>query len=486
MKIGKRTIKTFIAVLLAMGIYIVLYALNFACGIELTPRELSSATEYWYAPTNFYTPFFAGIAAVYAMQQNIASSRKQAKIRSVGSIVGGYYGFIIIQLFEWIAIDLCKMESGSILYDAILYAIASAGIIFLIVLTVKLKVTTATFVACLTYLSVTVSIRNGGMSPFLFATNRILSTLIGVMIALFVNTFPHYFTKNRNILFVSSLDNAMLNAKHELSPFMEYKLNALTGERCNFTFMTTRAMTSLKSIFKNVELKNPIIVMTGCAVYDPVERTYGAVVSIDSELRKEPEALFEKYGVNVFSYLIIENFLHCYYDSVEGAGANAYYAKRRRSSAYSFVKAKVPKDLDVEQYVIIERDEIVKSIIADFEKLPTAGEFNVICYPFQGMEGYSFLKINYKYALKEKALETLKIGKVNFIVCFGSGRTDVEAMRRADFSFCLESSPDYVKEAADYVIPSEEPEEIVKAIAKIFHKKNYKKYLDGLKTQANA
>ena len=115
MKIGKRTIKTFIAVLLAMGIYIVLYALNFACGIELTPRELSSATEYWYAPTNFYTPFFAGIAAVYAMQQNIASSRKQAKIRSVGSIVGGYYGFIIIQLFEWIAIDLCKMESGSIL-----------------------------------------------------------------------------------------------------------------------------------------------------------------------------------------------------------------------------------------------------------------------------------------------------------------------------------------------------------------------------------
>lgn len=481
MKIGKRTIKTFVAVLLALGLYIVLYALNFACGIDLTPRELSVTDDLWYAPTNFYTPFFAGIAAVYAMQQNIASSRKQAKIRSVGTIVGGYYGFIIVQAFEWITLDLIKMENGSIAYNSALYAVASAGIIFLIVLTVKLKITSATFVSCLTYLSVTVSIRNGGMNPFLFATNRILSTLIGVLIALFVNTFPQYFTKNRNILFVSSLDNAMLNAKHELSPFMEYKLNALTGERCNFTFMTTRAMTSLKSIFRNVELQNPIIVMTGCAVYNPVDRTYGAVVSIDRGLRREPEALFARYGVNVFSYLINENYLHCYYDSVEGEGANAYYEKRKRSSAYTFVKAKVPPDLDIEQYVIIERDETVKAIISDFAKLPSAGEFNVICYPFQGMAGYSFLKINFKDALKEKALENLYSDKFNFIVCFGSGHTDVEAMRRADFSFCLSSAPNYVKEAADYVIPSDEPEEIVKQIARIFHTKNYRKYLDGLR-----
>ena len=486
MKIGKRTIKTFIAVLITLGIYLRLYARTCACGIFDTPAELSAREDLWYAPTNFYTPFFAGIAAVYAMHRDIASSRQQARIRSVGTIVGGYYGFIVVQIIEWIFLDATGMKSGSLPYDAILYSAVSAGIILLIVITVKLKVTSATFVACLTYLSVTVSIRNGGMPPFLFATNRILSTVIGVLVALFVNTFPHYFIKNRNILFISSLDNAMLNSKHELSPFMEYKLNALTGERCNFTFMTTRALTSLRNIFRNVKLQKPIIVMTGCAVYDPVEESYSSVVCIDRSLRECPEALFESYGVNVFSYLISENTLHCYYDSVESKGAAEYYSRRRKSSSYTFVRAKVPKDMDIAQYVIIEKDEIVQGITADFAKLDCAELFNVISYPFQGVEGYSFLKINYKDALKENALGALGCGDYDCLICFGSGRTDVGAMKKADFSFCLSSAPDYVKQAADYVIPSDEPDEIGKLIAKIFHTKNYKKFLSSLRESAAA
>ena len=485
MKIGLRTIKTFIAVLLSLGIYLLLYLLNFACGIYETPRNLSTMTELWYAPTNFYTPFFASIAAVYAMHRNILESRKQAKIRSIGSVIGGYYGFIIIAVFEWITLDLIGMENGTIYYNLALYTVVSVGIIFLIALTVKWKFTLATFVSCLTYLSVTVSIRNGGMNPFLFATNRILSTVIGVLIALFVNTFPHHFIKNRNILFVSSLDNAMLNAKHELSNYMEYKLNSLTAEKCNFTFMTTRAMTSLRSIFKNVELQRPIVVMTGCAVYDPVTKKYDRIVSIDKKLRSEAEELFKRHNVCVFSYLINNHTLHCYYNDIKGVGAETYYQKRKESSSYSFVQADVPQKLDIEQYVIIDEDKKIEQIIEEFKTLPTASEFNVISYPFQGMRGYSFLKINYKDALKEKALEKLKHNDL-FTICFGSGHTDIEAMKEADFSFCLGNAPLYVKDVADYIIQSDEPDEIVKYIARIFHKKNYKKYLEKLKADSAA
>lgn len=139
MKIGKRTIKTFIAVLITLGIYLILYAINFACGIFETPAELSAREDLWYAPTNFYTPFFAGIAAVYAMHRDIASSRQQARIRSVGTVVGGYYGFIVVQIIEWIFLDATGMKSGSLPYDAILYSAVSAGIILLIVITVNSK-----------------------------------------------------------------------------------------------------------------------------------------------------------------------------------------------------------------------------------------------------------------------------------------------------------------------------------------------------------
>ena len=483
MKIGKRIIKTSIAVFLSLAVFLLLYALNYAIGLRQSPNELSTDPVYWYAPTNFYTPFFASIGAVYAMHRNVAQSREQAKLRSVGSVVGGYYGFFVIALVEWLFLDALNMEKGSFLYSFFLYFIVALGIVGLIALTVRLKISYVAFISCLTYLSVTVSIRNGGMNAFLFATNRIVSTVIGVLIALFVNTFPQYLIKNRNILFASSLDNAMLNSKHVLSPFMEYKLNALTGERCRFTFMTTRAMTSLAGIFQNVRLVNPIVVMTGCAIYDPVTKEYDSVVCVRPDLRTEAEALFEKHGVRPLSYLINENVLQCYYEKLDSEGAKLYYETRRKHASYSFVQAKVPPQLSVAQYVIVEKNEVVDALIQEFQTLSTAEEFNVIHYPFERLAGYSFLKINYKNAQKVTALEKLK-GDCDFVVCFGSGRTDLEAMRRADFSFCLSSAHDYVKEVADYVIPSDEPDEIVKQMAKIFHARNYRKYLEGLKRRA--
>lgn len=485
MKIGLRTLKSAIAVLLSLLVFLILYGLNQVCGFsEYTPGQLVTMEEYWYAPTNFYTPFFAGIAAVYAMQQNISASRNQAKIRSFGSIIGGYFGFVVIGIFEWFYFDLFQAEKYTLVYYILLFTIASAGILFLIPLTVRLNIRSATFVACLTYLSVTISIRNGGMNSFLFTTNRVLSTVVGVLISLFVNTFPQHHIKNKNVLFISSLDNAMLNAKHELTPFMEYKLNNLIGRDCNLTFMTTRALTSLTRIFKNVHLKNELIVMTGCALYDPVKASYNGVIYVGKDLRHYPEDLFEQFHFDYFSYVINNSVMHCYYNDMTGLGSKKYYERRKHSSQYSFVQGVVPAHLDVAQYVVIEKEHRIKEFIKQFKASPQAEEYSLIEYPFADQAGYSFLKINYKHALKEVALDKLKYSnKYDYLICFGSGHTDIESMKKADFAVCLSSAPAYVEEVADYVIPSDEPEEIVKLIEKIYHKRNYKKYLEKLKAQ---
>ncbi len=486
MKIGLRTIKSCVAVFLSLAIFLGLHAVNYALGYDQSTFELSIDPQYWFLPTNFYTPFFASIAAVYALSRNVAESRKQAKLRTLGSVVGGYYGYVIIAITEWLFLDTLNLRSGTILYCSILYTIVALGIIGLIALTVKCKISYVTFISCLTYLSVTVSIRNGGMNAFLFATNRILSTVVGVLIALFINTFPQYFTKNRNILFVSSLDNLLLNEEHRFSPFMEYKLNALYGEKCNYTFMTTRAMTSLGGIFENTALRLPIVVMTGCATYDPIGKNYEGVVSLSPELRAPLEELFETEKVSVLSYLVNDNTLHAYYNDLHSEGAKLYYETRKKHASYSFVQASVPKQLPVAQYVIIDKDEIVEDIIEKVKKLPVAQEINVIHYPFTRLEGYSFLKINFKNAQKYTALERIKKDRYDYLVCFGSGRTDIEAMKKADFSVCMKHAPEYLREVADYVLPSDEPEDAVRLIAKIFHTKNYKKLVEELKKQKDA
>jgi len=159
--IGKRIIKTAITLFLIFLIYIALLYIDKLLGIP------SSSFK---APSNMYTPFFAGIAAVFATHRDKKSSIKQAKVRSIGSLIGGIYGMLLIYLSEFILIDLLSMYTTLPIFAQLIhYTFTTLAIIPLIVVTVKLKQIDGVFITCLTFLSVTVSQRNGGMPVLQFA-----------------------------------------------------------------------------------------------------------------------------------------------------------------------------------------------------------------------------------------------------------------------------------------------------------------------------
>ena len=81
--IGLRNIKTAIAVFITLMFKLVL--------VLLIGEEQAFV---------WYTPFFAAIAAAYSMHKDVQSSLRQAKIRSLGSIIGGLYGILIVLLVE--------------------------------------------------------------------------------------------------------------------------------------------------------------------------------------------------------------------------------------------------------------------------------------------------------------------------------------------------------------------------------------------------
>ena len=93
MKIGLRTIKTSISVLICLGIY-----LGLKC-LELLPN----------APENLafliYNPFFASIATAYSIYPNKKKSVEQAKNRCIASFIGGFVGIFVTVGFEIISGD---------------------------------------------------------------------------------------------------------------------------------------------------------------------------------------------------------------------------------------------------------------------------------------------------------------------------------------------------------------------------------------------
>ena len=117
------------------------------------------------------------------------------------------------------------------------YAIISLMIIPIIYSTVLLKMTTASYISCVVFMSVTVS-HGMDINPYLFAFNRIIDTLIGIFVALALNTLHLGTARNKDILFVSDLNHTLLNDDQELSAYTKVKLKQLLEQGANITIAT--------------------------------------------------------------------------------------------------------------------------------------------------------------------------------------------------------------------------------------------------------
>lgn len=473
-KVGKRIIKTMIAVFISISVYIVLLAID----------ELLGFKKIWSEGlTILYTPFFAAIAAVYALHRDKKSSYEQAKIRGFGSIIGGYYGMLVMLMTEYVLIDVYNLPTENIyLFYILTYLIVSLAIIPLILFTVMIKQRSSVFITCLTFFSVTISIRNGGLPVALFATNRVLSTLVGIGISLLVNNLSLIRNKNRNILFVSSLDNNLLSVgSNEISPYIKYKLNNLYYKDMPLTFATTRTLSSLEYIFDDIDINFPLVVMNGAAVYHFKEQNYDNVYVINKETSNFIEQQLESLKMNAFTYAIDDNILHCYYKKLINEGETSFYNIRRLNNFDNFVRASLPSDLNASLYVIVNEKNKIEELVRTIENSQYINDIDLIIQPFTEDVGiYYSLKINSKESKKENLIQKLKKeGSFDKLIVCGSGKTDIELINNADFSFCLNTAPDYIRERVDMVI-SNNPEDILKVFEKIYYAYNVDKKIKKL------
>ncbi len=479
-KVGQRIIKTAIAVFISISVYILLVLVDMSRGKDL--EDLSDITKF----SNMYTPFFAGIAAAYALHRDRKSSYSQAKIRSLGSIIGGYFGMFIILIVEYILIDLMSLNTSNYpLYLLCTYLIISIGIVPLITISVMIKQQTSVFISCLTYLSVTISIRNGGMPVFLFATNRVLSTLIGIGISILVNNIVLFKKKNQDILFVSSLDNNFLT-KGNINPYIKYKLNNLYYKNMPLLFATTRTLSSLKYIFDDVEVTYPMIVMNGSAIYHFETDEYEDICKIDDDTEKFIEIQLEKLEMNAFRYVIDDNMLHCIYQKIENPAEIDFYNMGRKSNFDNFVRAKILNELEVSLYIIIDKKDKIDSICNIINNSKYSTLVDLIVYKYENIDDdYWYLKINSKQSTKDNLINLIKNRDTfkKIVVC-GSGNTDIKAIENADFSICLESAPKYIKEKVDLVVENN-PAIVLKIFEKIYHSVNFDKTIRKINKKYN-
>lgn len=156
--IGKRTIKTGLAV-----------------GLSIFIAQL----------LNLNSPFFAGIAAIIAMESSISESLERGKDRMYATVLGG----IVALIFSLIA-----PENPIFI---------SLGVILIIYISDNLDIKGSLQLATIVFLSIILNYEEG--SRLSYAVNRVIDTFLGLIVGTMVNyfVFPHKFNNKVKQSFIS-------------------------------------------------------------------------------------------------------------------------------------------------------------------------------------------------------------------------------------------------------------------------------------------
>ena len=119
--------------------------------------------------------FYSAIAAIICMQQNVHQTFHKGLGRIIGTLFGGTIGLIYLLTFPSKKIpDIVGLFLIAILVTIIIWVMS------------MINKKDAVSIAGIVFLSVTIN-HAGDLVPFNFALNRVIDTLIGVIVAFLVN-----------------------------------------------------------------------------------------------------------------------------------------------------------------------------------------------------------------------------------------------------------------------------------------------------------
>ncbi|HPR34345.1 MAG TPA: aromatic acid exporter family protein [Anaerolineaceae bacterium] len=125
-------------------------------------------------------PYHSSIAAIVCMQPTLKSTFKTAGDRTIGTLIAGLYSFLFITIFH----QQLQMRSDSLGY----YVLIGVMTLPLMMLIIALKKQGGLAITVVVFILIVISA--GETSPLNYTIERVVGTLIGIGVALFINWLP--------------------------------------------------------------------------------------------------------------------------------------------------------------------------------------------------------------------------------------------------------------------------------------------------------
>lgn len=329
-------------------------------------------------------PFYSAIAALQCMQPYTKDMRGVARKRILGTVIGAAWGLLLLLL------EIAAVRGGTP-DESLHYVLIPLILILDLYSTVLLKVQEMAYFSGVVFLAITVN-HFSDANPYLFAFNRLLDTVIGVVIASAVNRIHLPRRRNTDTLFVSALGHSLLGSDSRLSPYSLVELNRLMDDGAKFTLSTKETQATVRELLPGVRLRYPIITMDGAALYDMGSLEYIRTTPMSEEKAVKLVRWLRERNVPFFSNSIEQNLLVIRYAELPNEGMRQVFEQKRHSPYRNYIRSDADPCEHIVYLLAIDTGERIEAVYQELTDQPWIGEYRVVKGDAE-QEGYSFLKI---------------------------------------------------------------------------------------------
>lgn len=363
-------------------------------------------------------PFYTALSVLWCIRPYIKDTKEMAIQRTIGTFIGGIYGFILI-LFE--------INTTFLYNEFIRCLVISLSILPIIYTTILINKKNASYFSCVVFLSIVV-MHITDENPYFFVFNRVLDTLIGIGIGIVINNARIPRKKQSDILFVSGMDDTLLSVQETITPYSVILLNRMLDDGAKFTIATMRTPASLIENLQGIRIQLPVIAMDGAVLFDMKEKRYLKKYEISYEETKEILNFIEQRNFHVFINATVEDSWVIYYSDFKNEVEDKIYNSMRKSPYRNYVKRDIPEGQDILYLMIVDKTDIIESLYLDLHSNGLTKSYKILKYESNDYSGFTYIKIYNREATKDNMI-TYLAEHVNAekVITFGSieGKYDI-------------------------------------------------------------